>query len=409
MSDIQAVAQLRRQLLLALAAGLPRGGVVLALGLPGQAAGAGLDRPGTGLHLVEALSTDLLASRAGFAESLLSGPGGRIVVGDAVAEGYIGRPVALGAGMVPARAVGLRARPLADLVAELRAPVMVLVDAEADRGRLVQPALAALARAGAPLWMDLTPATGVARVAALLADPGAEGFDIFALDAGCGLVDPRQPRPEHPPEHPPEHLEALILLPREQWSGAGLRRLIGAGSVAAQAARLRAPAIRWLARGNDPVIGAALLGGGRIPQVPQTADKQFLPVAGRVFADNRASIDTHDDNTSLAVARGTHALQLVFVPPAPGMFRLRVVLAQEPDRALALRIGGALVATDWIEEWFQLQARSLIRVAAPHRPIVFDLIPATGNGGLWLMIKGIELDHVEPDPAAALDAAAAPN
>jgi hypothetical protein len=400
--DIQALAQFRRQLLGAVAAGLPRGGVVLALGLPGQAAVAGLDRPDTGLRLVEALSADLLMARAGFAESLLADPDGRIVVGDAQAVGQAGRSIALGAGMVPARTTALRQQPLADLLADLRGPVMVLVDAEADRGHLVVSALAALARAGAPVWMDLDPATGPELVAALLADKAADGFEIFALDPDCGLVDLRQPRPDRPPICP----EAALLVPRLLWSGLGLGRLIGAGSIAAQAARLRAPAIRWLAQGNDPVIEAALLDAGRLPQVPQTPDKLFLPVAGRVFVSH-AQAEIHDDGASLAVIRGAHAPRLMFVPPAPGIFRLRVVLVSEPDQPLAVKIGGAPVATDWIGEWFQLQVQTLIRVAAPHRPFAFDLIPATGNDGLRLRIKGVELDYVEPDPAAAIDAPAA--
>jgi hypothetical protein len=411
-SDLQDLAQFRRRLLLALAAGLPRGGVVLALGLPGQAAAVGLERPDSGHRLVEALSGDLLATRAGFAESLLSDPGGRIVVGDRVAGGRAGRGTALGAGIVPARAASLRQRRFADLLGELRGPVLVMVDAEADRGTLVQPALAALAREGAPLWMDLDPATGAARAAALLADPAAEGFEIFALDPARGLVGLRPPRPEGDADNAalPTRPEALILVPRAQWSALGLRRLIGDGGaqsgIAAQTARLRAPAIRWLARGNDPALEAALLDAGRPPLVPPPADKLFLPVGKRVFADNRTRIGTHDDGTGLAVASGAHTVRLVFVPPAPGTFRLRVALVREPDRALALKIAGTLVAADWIGEWFQLLAQSPVRVTVPHRPLAFDLVPATGNAGLSLMIRGIELEYVEPDPAAAIDAAA---
>ena len=98
-------------------------------------------------------------------------------------------------------------------------------------------------------------------------------------------------------------------------------------------------------------------------------------------------------------------ITLVFVPPAPGCFDLRLALPEAPQQAVRLRIGATTTGTEWLPDWFQLCAAQPVFVPADGTAVFVEMWHGEGNAPLDLMIKGAELDYlVRPGPTSPMSA-----
>jgi hypothetical protein len=370
------------------------GSSVVSVAMPGDAFTSDL-RQGMGrLEVFEALSVDFLAAYPGYAGSLMASRAGQRLLAQQDGHVQVADPRRVGQGFIP---TGMQQRPAQSLSRFLRGlqnPGLLYLDSDADAGELFLSAFDGVVDRGTLVWMELRVSRWAETLAQLRSHPLWEQVDAFGLDRQHGCLDLKQSEACE--------LYGLLLVPRSHWQGHGLHRLAAQDSQQ-QVHLLRAPLAVPVSRQASEALIDILSGTGIEPYAPIAPERIFLPAGSHLFGRNVRVGPVKDGHRELGLdSMGQRRIQLMFQPPMPGVFELRLTLAREPEHDIQMTIGALRLPLRWVDDWSQLQSR--VHLTADHaaRPLIFELSCIGSTRPKSLMIKGVEVEYAAHSGAGTL-------
>ena len=365
------------------------GSAVVSIAMPGDVFNEDLQQGSKRLDVYEALSADFLAAYPGYATSLLaSRPGQRILAAEA-GHVQVAEPRRVGRGFIPMEPQQVKAGSLSRFLQGLRDPGLLYLGCDCDGGELFASVFETVVERGTLVWMELRARHCAATLERLRSHPLWDQVEAFALDRQLGCLDLRQ---DEAPTG--QEIYGLLLLPRAHWNSHGLRRL-AARPVGGQPEALRAPLAVPAGRQTSDGLLDILSGTGSEPYVPIAPEKIFLPAGSHVFG-RKVKLHTfqHGHGEQGLDTAGQRQVELMFQPPMPGVFEVRLVMGWEPEHEVQMTVDALRVSMRWIDDWYQLQSGLHLTIEHAARPLIFELSYSGGNKPMGLMIKGIELEYV---------------
>lgn len=382
--------RLRLALIAALARELPRNGTLLGIGLPGSPTLCAFQAARPDLGLVEALSDAVFGSYPGYAATLGTGPAATVVLSTRNRDLLVGEQRAFAGRQVAGTALRVRCTTLAAALGHLRRPALAVFGAEAGHAGLLQAALPVLAEGPVMVWWDLAPGTGRALSAdlqAALTGPMAASFGLWALVPGQGLRPVAKLGGAEP--------RALLLVPLAGWDVAGLDAVAGSDR----------PGLRLLAEPLPPLVVAWGAGPARalaeriapgLEILPAPVPEKTLRLAGtQLFAEGaRLVLDSH---VPLLQTRWQPLARFLMLAPAPGRYRIGLVMEAAPDQAalegLQMQAGQDRIPMGWEPDLWQFRSLGAVTISDPCQPFV---ITARQTGrGINLLIKAVEFQLLD--------------